>query len=270
MTPDGDLAGPRVRPRSHAIAAVLAFWLAAAPVWLGLAPSAFAIGTANCSELNIHNRWQGQQSAGNIRQGASATFENYSLWQCSQPGFPIEISGSTVWTNIVPTDGSSWDIIQIGAGNCRGPACSAGMHYYYATGLSNSTPGCSGFQSSPPVSFEVGTWTAAAHQYRIEHVNNQWKFWVDTSNKAVLAEAALCWTPRSSVWFGESFDYGDQIGGTLTNKLSITNAAYMTTENGAWFATAFNAANPCNYQASFDVFHCDVTGARSFDIWTDR
>jgi hypothetical protein len=87
---------------------------------------------------------------------------------------------------------------------------------------------------------------------------------------ASTAEANICWTPRSAVWFAESWDAGDQIGGDSVNHISISLASDMVTEGGSWFATAFNASNACNYFASYSVYHCDVTGSRALDIWTDR
>lgn len=260
-----------MKRRRTTLASAVSLWIALAPAWLGMAPPAAAIGTANCSEITPQNRHLGHQaSTGALRHGARATFENYSLWQCSNPGFPVEISGSLVFSNVVPTDGSTWDIIQVGAADCRSPDCGAGMRYYYALGLASSTPGCAGYQSIPPVIWNAGAWTAAAHEYRVEHIANAWKLYVDSSLARSYPESNVCWTPRSSVWFGESWDYGDQIGGTLGNKLTISATKYTTTEGGGWIGTSFVAANPCNYAGSFDVFHCDVTGATTIDIWTDR
>jgi hypothetical protein len=255
----------------HISAIAQAMWLALIPVWLALAPTVWAAETANCSELGATNRWQGHQASTTTgqRHGAQAIFEDWSLVQCTNPGL-VEASGSFVFANVVPTDGTSLDIIQIGAGNCRAPNCPGGMQYYAANGLSHHTPGCSTFQDTAPILRGWGAWSPGNHIYRVEHSTNFWRVFVDQTQKASLAEGSLCWTPRSSVWFGESWDYGDQIGGTPTDRLSITQASYMTSEGSAWVATSFNASAGCSYAGSSGIFNCDVTGTRSLDIWTDR
>ena len=251
------------------VALVMSIWLTALVPWFGTS-AVLAGGTANCSEALISNRWLGQQSASSSqRHGAKATFENWSLVQCTNPGL-VEISGSEVWTNLIPTDGSDWDILQIGAGNCRAPVCHAGMYYYWGGGLRHTTPGCSQFQDSPPVNNGISSWTAASHTYAVQHASNVYNLQIDGVTKVVMAESAVCWTPRSAVWFGESWDYGDQIGGTYYDHLTVSNAQYQTSEGGGWVNTSFNAASPCNYVATHVPFECDVTGAQSFDMWTDR
>lgn len=255
----------------HVLALAQAMWLALVPLWLLMAPGVLAAGNAPCRDGGPVNRWQGQQAStvAGRRHGAQASFEGQVLVQCTSPGL-IEISGSFVFSNVVPTDGGFNDIVQIGAGNCRAPNCPGGMQYYTGWGRSNATPGCSAFSNVLPLATGVGPWGGGARVYKVRHAANVWQLVVDNTVKLNIPESAICWTPRSSVWFGESWDAGDQIGGTLANKLSITSASYMTVEGGALVATTFNAANACNYAASAFPYNCDVTGARSLDIWTNR
>ena len=228
-----------------------------------------AAETAACNEL-YKNRWQGHQSATTAqRHGAQAIFEAQALQQCINPGL-IEVSGSFVFSNIVPTDGGANDIIQIGAGNCRAPNCPAGQRYYSAYGRTSSTPGCSSKSNRSPLVGDEGAWANAAHVYKVVHQSNEWSFFVDNTKVGWVLEGEICWTPRSAVWFGESWDFGDQIGGTAANKFSITQASYTTVEGGGWTATSFNAAAGCNYVGTQFPFNCDVTGLRSINIWTDR
>jgi hypothetical protein len=256
----------------HVLALSQALWLTLLPLWLVVAPVTFAAGTAPCSEGGPHNRWQGHQNAvaaPGQRHGAQAIFEGQVLQQCSSPGL-VEISGSFVFANVTPTNGGSNDIVQIGAGNCRAPNCPGGMQYYTGWGRSHATPGCSAYGDVLPLATGVGAWGGGDRVYKVQHVNNQWQLLVGNVVFQTVAETNLCWVPRSSVWFGESWDVGDQIGGTAVNKLSMTQASFTNAENGVFVPTAFNAANACNYAASNFPFNCDVTGGRSVDIWTNR
>lgn len=268
--PGGQSATFRVRGR-HVVALAQAMWLALLPLWLAMAPVTVAGGTANCSEGGPQNRWQGQQASvvNGQRHGAQAIFEGQVLVQCTNPGL-AEISSSFVFSNVVPIDGGFNDIVQIGAGNCRAPNCPGGMQYYTGWGRSRSTPGCAAFSDVLPLATGVGAWGGGDRVYKVQHVANVWQLLVDNTQKGSVPEAGICWMPRSSVWFGESWDFGDQIGGTLGNKLAVTSASYTVVENGGFVATSFNAANPCNFAASSFPFNCKVTGLRSLDIWTNR
>jgi hypothetical protein len=191
------------------------------------------------------------------------------LEQCFEAGFP-EISGSFLFCNVIPTDGGSMDIIQVGVGNCRAPNCPGGMEYYVGWGRSHTTPGCSAFSDVAPILNGVGAWTNASHIYRVQYSSNAYRMFVDQALVSNVIPANICWAPRSAVWFGESWDAGDQIGGDHLNRISITQASTQQVADGAFSATSFIAANPCTYVASFGAYHCDVTGSRSLDIWTDR
>lgn len=250
-------------------ATLLALWLTVMMPWLGVSP-VLASGTANCSEFLQDSRWLGEQASTTAqRHGAKATFEDWYLQQCTNPGL-LEFSASEVWSNVVPTDGSFNDIIQIGAANCRAPNCQGGMGYYYAYGVTHTTPGCSTFQDKSPNNNYLASWTAANHVYNVWHASNYWNLYVDSTRFRQVPESAICWTPRSSVWFAESWDYGDQLGGTYTDHLTVSGAQYTTTEGGSWVNTSFNPSGQCNYVPTNVPFNCDVTGAQSFDMWTDR
>ena len=64
---------------------------------------------------------------------------------------------------------------------------------------------------------------------------------------------------------------GDWLGGTAGNKMSVTSMNYANAEGGGFSLTTFNAANACTIQdPAGPPFFCDVTGARSYDTWTNR
>lgn len=253
------------------IAVALAIWITVLPLWLSLAPPVLGAETANCSSSNDANRHQGQKDASSTgeRHGAQAVYEAQTLQQCTSPA-GIERSASLVFANIEPNPIGVNSIIQSGAGNCRSVNCPAGMRYYSGVGIDSTAPGCSGFQPRAPILTDEGGWTSASHTYRVQHTSNQWQMYVDSTLVRSMSESQICWRPQTASWFAETFDPGDQMGGTPTNPYAISSASRMTAENGAFAATAFNSGAGCTYQGSFGVYHCDVTGSRSLNIWTDR
>jgi hypothetical protein len=229
-----------------------------------------AAETADCSELWATNRWRGHavQDA-NQKHGASGTAEAHTLAQCTNPGL-IEASGSFSFSNVTPSDGGYNDIVQVGMGNCRAVNCPAGMRYYSGWGRTSSTPGCSGYSNRAPVVTDEGAYSSASHDFKVYHQTNYWRFFVDSTQVGSVGESSICWTPRVAMWFSETWDFGDQIGGTPANKLSVTLTNYASSEGGGFVWTNFNAAGACNYGGSGAPFYCDVTGTRSYSTWTDR
>lgn len=155
-------------------------------------------------------------------------------------------------------------------GNCRAPNCVGGMRYYSGWGRTDTTPGCSGYSSRAPVVTDEGAYVSAAHDFKVYHQANEWRFFVDLTKVGWVGEASICWTPKLSAWFSETWDFGDQIGGTPGNKFSVTSTNYANAENGVFLWTNSNPANACNYGGAGAPFFCDITGARSYDTWTDR
>jgi hypothetical protein len=229
--------------------------------------SVLAVGYTGCSDgPGAVNRWRGvTYSDAGSKHGAAAVFEGQTLQRCNTPG-PIEIDGSFMFSNIVPAGGGFNDIIQTGIGNCRSPGqCSGGMHYYTGVGLSPSTPGCAGWQPRAPVLIEHGSQSAAPHTLKIYHVSNEWRFMVDTSIIRTFPESSLCWTGKTAVFFAETWDFGDQIGGQTTNKFRVDTTNYTNSEGGTFVLTPTIA---CGYGGSGAPFYCSKVSNTSFDTWT--
>jgi hypothetical protein len=244
--------------------------LSALIVAFSVPTAAFAAGTANCSESDVFNRWRGHfLEDSNQKHGVSGTAEAHTLAQCTMPEL-IEFSGSFIYSNIAPNNGGFNDIIQVGMGNCRALNCGTGMRYYSAWGRSGSTPGCTGYSDRAPSQSDEGAYVSAPHDFKVYHQTNAWRFFVDATQVRGLSEASLCWTPKVAAWFAETHDFGDQIGGTVGDKMSVTSMNYANTEGGGFFWTNWNAANACNYIGGAGPFSCDLTGTRSYDTWTDR
>lgn len=236
-------------------------------------PPRLAAATAiSCSEIPITNRHQGQVVfSTSQKHGIKATVENQALQQCTNPGFPIELSGSFIWVNIVPSDGTNWDIIQLGVGVCRGGIeCVGTMHYQAARGRSDDTPGCAGFTNEAPIGHRFSGYVPDTHVLELVHTGNLWSHRIDGIIKEGLAESWVCWTPRKAIWFAETLDYGDAMGGTPTNEFSIYNARYTNTEGGAWILPTFPLGPTCNYVDGPAPWNCRVLSQTQINVWTNN
>lgn len=147
--------GMRMR-RSAPIAVRLVCWLALAPATLGAENVNCAEDGSQTTRLKGHG-WPDA----NQKHGASGTAEAYTLLQCLNPDL-VEVSGTFIFSNVVPDNGGFNDIIQVGMGNCRASNCFAGMRYYSGWGRTSTTPGCNGTASRFPAVLNEGSYISAA------------------------------------------------------------------------------------------------------------
>lgn len=114
-----------------------------------------------------------------------------------------------------------------------------------------------------------GTYDNAQHDYKVYHTANVWKLLVDSTLKSSVGEASICWSPAKSSWFGETWDQGDQLGGTAASHLPVTLMNYATAEDGGFFWTNLTPGPVCNYNnAPPAAYQCSITSAKSIDLWT--
>jgi len=260
-----------VRDRRREASAIVAILLALA---LAFPTGVLAAETATCSDA-YQNRWSGQNLTGGQKHGASGRASATVLNLCTSPiGLSVDLS--VYFSNITPTTGSHFnDIVQIGYGKCRSPNCpdSNTLYYYWAWGRDDATPGCEAFADQSPLLWNAGTWASGAHTFGVNHVSNQYRGYVDGVIEASAPESGVCWTPAKALWFGETLDFGDQLGGVLASKLHVTLTTYQSSEGGTFTYTTFNASQACNYQIPGNPpapYFCDLTGTSSLDLWTDR
>ena len=261
----GTSAGP-VRRLIGAFGAVVILGLS-----LAFPRTTLAAGTASCSDI-YHSYWRGQQVGGvGTKHGASGTASGYALQICTSP-VGISTDGSWYFSNVVSNTHAANDIIQVGYGQERCPFCPQGENYFVAWGRTGNEPGgCEGLSDRSPTSSSVGTSPAGSHTYGVNHVANEWRFYIDGAVKGTsVPEGSICWSPSYAVWFSETWDFGDQMGGLAGDKLHVTGTTYQNTEGGGFVYTSFNSANACNYVANGSPYFCDVTTTTSLDFWTSR
>jgi hypothetical protein len=232
--------------------------------------TSLAASTTNCSEGPLAvNHWRGEVVAGGQKHGSSGTVPGRILNMCTSPGL-FEVDGTFYFSNVEATTPSFRDIVQIGFGQGRSPTLSGGMFYTYGWGRSQSTQGCGTFQDKDPFATQVGAYVVAQHDFKVYHQTNFWRLFVDQTQKVAIGEASICWTPGRATWFGETWDAGDQLGGTPGVKLPITLMNYANAESGGFFFTNLDAAQACNYNnAPPAAYQCDITTTRSLNIWTN-
>lgn len=237
---------------------------------LTFAPVVAAADALNCTSEDYQNRWSGHSRAG-AYHGNSGTAEGQDLHQCNNPAL-VERNGTFYFTN-VERGGTFNDIVQVGMAKCRQPETSCGSNMFYARGWgrTSTTPGCEGlsdvFPTMTPVSL---SWNGAARDYKVYHLNNRWRMFIGTNEVYSVAESSICWNPGLASWFGESWDIGDATGGSAANHLRITATNTASSENGGFSYTGFNPSAACNYGIVSGPFFCDIVGATTLDIWTNR
>ena len=275
---DGRLAGlahlsGRLRLPS-AVPKVLSMAIVASvfTVRLALPGGVLAATTTNCSDgPGAVNYWRGEALTAGQKHGTSGTVPAYTMVLCTSPNPILEIDGSFYFSNVEPASGTFRDIIQIGFGQGRSPTLYDGMRFEVGYGRSTSTYGCAGYSNRDPMILNLQAYDNAQHDYKVYHQTNYWRLFVDSTQKYSVAESEICWTPGKSEWFGETWDKGDQMGGTSSNHLKIESMNYANAENGGFYWTSFNPSQACNSSASGpSAYQCDIVSATRVDVWTNN
>lgn len=242
--------------------------LATAALMVGLFPgNALAADTATCSEIQVVNRHSGIY-VGGAKQGTRANLEGQTLNYCLNSGGSSDwIRASMAWVNVQGQPPN--DIVQIGVGKCTDSTgfaqCNGQMSYLWGWGR-----GSCGLLKFPSV-VRLGAWAGTTQDYFVTHGTSYWRGYIAGTVRGEVANSEICWTPQSSTWFAETWDYGDALGGSAGNKYAITSMRMQNTQNGTWTSPGLNAANDCSVQSQpTNVFVCDITAADAFQTWTTR
>jgi hypothetical protein len=89
----------------------------------------------------------------------------------------------------------------------------------FGAGLS----GWSHISATPQV---IGSWDGAAHDFKVYHKDNRYRFYIGNTEHASIPESDICWTPTRAWWFSETWDNGDALGGSVGNKLFTSSTNY--------------------------------------------
>lgn len=221
-------------------------------------------------------------------KGYYSHLDPQTLMLCSNP-VPGGPSGSWGWSSLIRTNASCSDgdgcpnsIVQIGRGACRysqysGCQNGTAQRLFAAYGRDGGAQGCQGLNDIEPVPLDRGAapTDTGLHYYRVWLDGSTWRFdhWPkgqSVTQAFTLSASIICWTQRQGVSFAESWDRADALGGSTTNHYNFLSMTRMTA-GGVWQPTL---GQPCVVSVSNPpipyFYHCDETGAQSWDAWTDR
>ena len=246
--------------------------VAALAMSVNFASPAYAVGpdTAVCANAGISHHTAGVETAdANQKHGVSGTIDGQALHMCTSPGL-VEVSASFGWVAL-GDGGTSGDVImQLGLGVCRDPLngqCQDTMTYFYAWGRDASAPGCTGVSHRIASPIRLTGYDGAAHDYKVYHQSNQYRFLVGSTQKTYVPEGDVCWMPNRAWWFSETWDDGDALGGSAGNHLTTALTNYANLEDGGFFWT--NLSGSCRFNPAAP-YHCQIASTTSFDTWTER
>ena len=105
-------------------------------------------------------------------------------------------------------------------------------------------------------------------RFDVVRTSQQWKVQINGVTQQTVPLASICWSKRRADWLGESWDRGDAIGGSSSNKFRVASAIYEASVGGVWTNESWTAANPCNNVTLDNRYKCDVVSGNSMDLWT--
>lgn len=178
--------------------------------------------------------------------------------------------GSVTWTALVGP--GSLDIIQLGVGRCvavhvSSSGCDDTNRLVYAWGRTRANPQCNAYQDAFPRWKSLGAAPGGTNTFTVIRTTTQWRFLVNGSEKTTIGLGNICWTPTTAEYFGETWDRGDQMGGTVGTRQHFTNALYERSVGGSWFSPSFST---CLIFPSRPEYSCSRLNGQAIDIWTDR
>jgi hypothetical protein len=222
-------------------------------------------GAADCSVFPPppNNGQAGEVGfSGGFEIGGRATYEGQTLPLCSPGTSP---SGAFHWAALELATPNPNNIVQVGYGHCLradnslglGTVCNGNYYWYWAWG-SDCGAGVTGSGgANGPIPIRIGaamsTPPAATDIYLLREVVGGISYYdgyvngvllqgldaLNNQRMARIAASSVCWnstdTNRAVVWFGETFNVADDMGGWVNNAanhLDYTNMRYSI--NTGW------------------------------------
>ena len=251
----------RSRQRTHVLAWVFAFVLGlVAPL------EAFAVApNGPCIDGSTQNLNAGAGIA-HASVGAEARIESISPLLCTGAD---AIHGSFTWVGVeIPL--SNGAIVQMGVGKCHDnsnlPMCDGTYRMFYAWGRDVNQGSCTSTRSPVPAS--LGPAPSGTHRYTVVRTSTQVLFQLDgLTQHSTSISGVSCWNGNTAAYVTETWDHGDQAGGTVGDRQTVSSALYEATVGGVWSSPGFPS---CNIMTPITSYDCLRNAGNSVDIWTDR
>lgn len=193
---------------------------------------------------------------------ASISYVDYALCTGSR-----QARGSSAWVGVGDAnDDMGNDIYQMGFIKCVYSsylACDGAERMFFAWGRTGGVDGCL-LADHPAVPQSLGLAPTGTHSYRVIKSGSTLLFQLDGSTQTSLAASNICWPATGVRFTGETWDRGDQIGGTVGSHQVISSALYY--KSGVWSSPAFGS---CTTDYSAEYLCSKVSGQR-VDLWSDR
>jgi hypothetical protein len=156
-------------------------------------------------------------------------------------------------------------IYQVGLGKCHYTYafCDDAQHMFYAWGRTFGVGGCQ-LATHAAVPVLLGPAAAGTHEYTVLRTTSAIQFKLDGVIKTTIGAGNICWSSTGVKFTGETWDRGDQVGGTVGTHQQISGALYY--KSGSWFSPSFTG---CTTDYSAEYICSRVNGQR-VDIWSDR
>lgn len=229
-------------------------------------PVASATHTQNCLEATVQNRFAAWGKLAANVAGADARIQNETLNFCTSA--TDNDRGNQIWSAVDRNGTYTQTIVQTGLIQCSlsGPACDDTLNEARAWGRNSAAPGCGGFITVEPVPIRLGD-PPGLQNYEVVRTAAEWRFIIGGVVHDTLPLGSICWTPSRAIWFGESWDSGDAIGGFAGNHVSLTNALYEPSVGGAWNSPSFNPGANCPI-IDLAKYKCVAQNGQAIDFWT--
>jgi len=201
--------------------------------------------------------------------GAEAKLENQSLNICTSA--TDDNRSNAIWVGIDDNGGHKYDVIQVGIGKCKqsaNPDCDATTNQWMAWGRSHTVSGCAGFMDVKPVPAFLGDFPGGTWPYTVVRTSQQWKVQINGVTQQTIPLSSICWSKRRADWLGESWDIGDAIGGSSSDKFRVSSAIYEGSVGGVWTSESWTLGNTCNNMNLDPRWKCNVVSGSALDLWT--
>ena len=118
-----------------------------------------------------------------------------------------------------------------------------------------------------PYPLSLGVAPSGINTYQVIRTPTQIQFKLNGGTKTTIGSSNICWSSTAAQYFAETFNTGDQAGGSVGDRQNFTNALYEATVGGPWLSPSFTscAVSPANV-----VYRCSKINGQAIDVWTDR
>lgn len=233
---------------------------------LAVAPGAALAAAANgpCEGDTNPNYFAGMGPNFAGAAGAEANIETTSPLLCI--GGSDKQHGSSSWVAIEGTTANR--IFQIGMIKCvdnlNPTNCDGALHTFWAWGREAE---CGGAQPRGPVPVKTGANPAGSPRYTVFKSSTTVFFQVGGTTRETIPASSVCWPSLGPGYRAETFDRGDQAGGTFGNRQTFSSAHVELSVGGVWASPSF--AGPCEF-TGISSYECSRINGQQIDIWTDR